>query len=170
MPSVDHPPSAEPSGKAYWRSLDELADTPQFREFLHREFPAGAAEMLDSTERRQFLKIMGASLALAGFGLSGCRRWPKEQIAPFAHRPPGRVPGTTQFFATSMELAGVGSGLLITSYDGRPVKIEGNPQHPINRGATDALAQASVLEMYDPDRSRSVRRGGERSSTLAEPR
>ncbi|MCZ6543899.1 MAG: TAT-variant-translocated molybdopterin oxidoreductase [Planctomycetota bacterium] len=164
MPSVDHPPSAEPSGKAYWRSLDELADTPQFREFLHREFPAGAAEMLDSSERRNFLRIMGASLALAGFGLSGCRRWPKEQIAPFAHRPPGRVPGTTQFYATSMELAGVGSGLLITSYDGRPVKIEGNPQHPINRGATDALAQASVLEMYDPDRSRFVRRGGQRST------
>ena len=81
-----------PRGRAWWRSLEELADTPQFRERLFNEFPAGALDMLDSSERRQFLKIMGASLALAGIGLPGCRRWPREEIAPFAHRPAGRVP------------------------------------------------------------------------------
>jgi molybdopterin-containing oxidoreductase family iron-sulfur binding subunit len=141
-------------GSAWWRSLDELADTPQFREKLYNEFPAGALEMLDSSERRNFLKIMGASLALAGIGLTGCRRWPKEEIAPFAHRPAGRVPGTAEHFATSMELGGAAQGLLVTSFDGRPVKIEGNPEHPTSLGATDGLAQASVLDLYDPDRSR----------------
>ncbi|MHC4416169.1 MAG: TAT-variant-translocated molybdopterin oxidoreductase [Planctomycetota bacterium] len=158
MPSIDHPPSR---GRAYWRSLDELADTPQFREFMHREFPAGATELLDSSERRRFLKIMGASLALAGLGLGGCRRWPREQIAPFAHRPAGRVPGVPEHYATSLELAGVAGGLLVTSFDGRPVKIEGNPEHPVNRGATDAFSQASVLDLYDPDRSRHAVHGAD---------
>ncbi len=164
MPSVDQQP---PHGKAYWRSLDELADTPAFREFLHREFPAGAADLIDSGQRRQFLKIMGASLALAGLGLGGCRRWPKEKITPFAHRPPGRVPGLPLHYATSMELGGVASGLLVTSYDGRPIKVEGNPEHPTSRGATDALAQASVLGLYDPDRSRNLMTvaGGQRTTS-----
>ncbi len=151
MSPLDH---NRPRGKAYWRSLDDLADTPEFREFVFREFPAGATEMLDSGERRQFLKIMGASLALAGFGLAGCRRWPKEQIAPFANRPEGRVPGAPEYYATSMELGGVADGLLVTSFDGRPVKIEGNPEHPVSRGGSGVEAQASVLELYDPDRSR----------------
>jgi molybdopterin-containing oxidoreductase family iron-sulfur binding subunit len=151
MPPVE---PGSPRGGAWWRSLEELADTPRFREHLHREFPAGALEMLDSAERRRFLKIMGASLALAGVGLPGCRRWPRENIAPFAHRPAGRVPGTAEYFATSMELGGVAAGLLVASHDGRPIKVEGNPEHPASRGATDALAQASVLELYDPDRSR----------------
>ena len=153
-------------GRAWWRSLEELADTPQFRERLFNEFPAGALDMLDSSERRQFLKIMGASLALAGIGLPGCRRWPAEEIAPFAHRPAGRVPGTTEHFATSLERGGVATGLLVTSFDGRPIKIEGNPEHPASRGATDSLAQASILDLYDPDRSRHPMRidkdGGER--------
>ncbi len=154
MPSVDNTAPRPRTGKTYWRSLEDFADTPEFREFMFREFPAGATQMLDSSERREFLKIMGASLALAGMGLSGCRRWPEEKIAPYASRPNGRLPGIPQSYATSMELGGVASGLLVTSYDGRPIKIEGNPQHPINRGATDAWAQASVLELYDPDRSR----------------
>jgi molybdopterin-containing oxidoreductase family iron-sulfur binding subunit len=151
MPPLDPQP---PRGGDWWRSLEELADTPQFRERLQREFPAGALEMLDSSERRRFLKIMGASLALAGVGLTGCRRWPTEEIAPFAHRPAGRVPGATEHFATSVERAGVAAGLLVTSYDGRPIKIEGNPEHPASRGATDALAQAGILDLYDPARSR----------------
>ncbi len=140
MSSLDERPLA---GKQYWRSLDDLADTPEFREFLQREFPKGAAEMLEGTDRRHFLRIMGASMALAGMGLSGCRRWPQEQIAPFASRPAGRTPGDARQFATSMEIGGVAQGLLVTSYDGRPIEIEGNPEHPINRGATDAFAQAS---------------------------
>jgi molybdopterin-containing oxidoreductase family iron-sulfur binding subunit len=155
MPPLERRPAR---GGDWWRSLEELADTPQFRELVYREFPAGALEMLDSGDRRRFLKIMGASLALAGVGLGGCRRWPKEEIAPFAHRPAQRVPGTTEHFATSMELGGVAAGLLVTSYDGRPIKIEGNPEHPASRGATDALAQASILDLYDPDRSRHAMR------------
>ncbi|MEE8153954.1 MAG: TAT-variant-translocated molybdopterin oxidoreductase, partial [Phycisphaerales bacterium] len=87
MPSVDQTAPRPRTGKTYWRSLEDFADTPEFREFMYREFPAGASEMLDSSQRREFLKIMGASLALAGMGLSGCRRWPEEKIAPYASRP-----------------------------------------------------------------------------------
>ncbi len=97
---------------------------------------------------------MGASLALAGAG--GCIRMPEEKLAPYAHRPPSRTPGEPVTYATAMELGGIAQGLLVTSYDGRPIKIEGNPSHPLNRGACDAIAQASILELYDPDRSRGV--------------
>ena len=141
-------------GKQYWRSLDELAGTAEVRAFVQEEFPAYADEMLGS--RRGFLKIMGASLALAG--MTGCR-WPKENIVPYANRPDGRVPGIPVQFATAMELSGVAAGLLVSSYDGRPIKVEGNPQHPINQGAADVFAQASLLELYDPGRSKTpVRR------------
>ncbi|HON66771.1 MAG TPA: TAT-variant-translocated molybdopterin oxidoreductase, partial [Phycisphaerae bacterium] len=139
------------TGKAYWRSLDELAQTPEFRAFVENEFPNHAAELL-SPSRRQFLKIMGASFAFAG--LTGCRRWPEEKVAPFAYRPPGRVPGVPNQFATTWELGGSATGVLVTSFDGRPVKIEGNPLHPASLGAASAQAQASVLELYDPDRAR----------------
>jgi len=150
--------SPQTGGKAYWRSLDELAETPEFKAFLEKEFPAGV-EMFSSTSRRHFMKVMGASLAMAG--LAGCR-WPKENILPFANRPDGRTPGIPQQFATTYELNGVASGLLVTSVDGRPIKVEGNPDHPQNRGATSAIEQGLILEMYDPDRSRSVlRRDGE---------
>ncbi len=157
--------SAAPSakGKKYWRSLEEYADTPEFREIMHREFPAGASELLDSGDRRHFLKVMGASMALAGVGLTGCRRWPEEQILPYAHRPENRMPGVPVQYATAMELGGVSHGLLATSVDGRPIKIEGNPEHPINQGATDSFMQASVLDLYDPDRSRGVLHNGERA-------
>jgi len=141
------------NGQDYWRSLNEFADTPEFRDMLYREFPKGASELLDATDRRSFLKVMGASLALAGVGLSGCRRWPREEIAPFAKRPAGRTPGEPEFFASASELGGVGSALLVTSSDGRPTKIEGNPDHPVNQGATSLFDQASVLDLYDPDRS-----------------
>jgi molybdopterin-containing oxidoreductase family iron-sulfur binding subunit len=153
-------PPNQGTGRAYWRSLEHLADTPEFREFMHREFPAGASELLDSGDRRHFLKIMGASLAFAGLGLAGCRRWPEQHIAEYAHRPVGRDPGTPVQYATMMELAGVASGLLATSYDGRPIKIEGNPDHPTSRGAADAFAQASILDLYDPDRTRGVMQNG----------
>ena len=101
--------------------------------------------------RRDFLRLMGASVALAG--MTACRRWPTEHIVPFAHRPEGYVPGSTLQYATSFELGGAATGLLVTSYDGRPIKIEGNPSHPQSLGATDSIAQATVLQMYDPDRS-----------------
>ncbi|UCD74323.1 MAG: TAT-variant-translocated molybdopterin oxidoreductase [Phycisphaerales bacterium] len=155
--------SRSQTGSAYWRSLDELADTPQFREFLHREFPAGASELLDGSGegRRNFLKVMGASFLLAGLGLTGCRRWPQEKIVPYAKRPEGRTPGVTVRYATCMELGGIATGLLATSYDGRPIKVDGNPQHPGSRGAAGPLAQAGILDLYDPDRSATVRRSGE---------
>jgi molybdopterin-containing oxidoreductase family iron-sulfur binding subunit len=150
-------------GQAYWRSVEELLGTPEFRQRMHDEFPAGAIDLMDGDDRRHFLKIMGASMALAGLSLAGCRRWPRETIAPFAHRPEDRTPGAPEFYATCMELGGVANALLVTSYDGRPTKVEGNPQHPVSRGATDLFAQARVLDLYDPDRSQHVLRQGERS-------
>ncbi len=139
------------SGQAYWRSLDELADTPEFRKFVTSEFPH-LPELLSGPTRRNFLKAMGASLGLAG--LTACR-WPREEIVAFASNSAGRVPGIPQQYATASELGGVGLGLLVTSYDGRPIKIEGNPEHGFSQGATDAITQASILELYDPDRSQS---------------
>jgi molybdopterin-containing oxidoreductase family iron-sulfur binding subunit len=133
-----------------WRSLDDLAGDPAYRELVAREFPSDAAEML-APSRRDFLRLMGASVALAG--MTACRRWPAETIVPFAHLPEGYVPGATLRYATSFDLQGAATGLLVTSYDGRPIKIEGNPAHPQSLGATDPMAQATVLQLYDPDRS-----------------
>ncbi len=170
MPSINDsivpiPHTEEPQGRRYWRSLDELADKPEFREFVEREFPNRAAGYLDGPDRRQFLRIMAASFCLAG--LTGCR-WPKENIVPYAQRPEGRMPGVPERYATSMELGGTGHGLLVTSYDGRPIKVEGNPSHPYNQGAADLFAQAGVLEMYDPDRGRfPVKREGNQERTAA---
>ena len=104
--------------------------------------------MSSLSNRREFLTLMGASLGLAG--LTGCIRMPEEKLAPYAHRPNNRTPGVPVSYATAMEIGGIAQGLLVTSYDGRPIKIEGNPSHPLNRGAADAIAQASVLELYDP--------------------
>jgi len=144
----------------YWRSLDELEQTAEFREAVRREFPNDDWDRLPPATRRQFLKVMGASFALAG--LTACR-WPKEEIVPFAHRPEGRTPGVPQRFATSMEIDGVALGLLVTSFDGRPIKAEGNPLHPDSLGALSAVAQAEILQLYDPDRSRRLllREGGQ---------
>ncbi len=148
-------------GREYWRSLEELADTSEFREFVHREFPKGASEWLDSMDRRRFLKLMGASFALAG--LTGCRALqPEEKIVPFVRAQPyDVVPGVPLFFATAMELGGTAIGLLIKSYEGRPIKAEGNPNHPGSLGGTDLFSQGSLLTMYDPDRAQVVRHRGE---------
>jgi len=139
----------------YWRSLEELADTPEFRAGLERQPALGADEALHAS-RRRFLQTMGASLSLAGLAGSGCIRLPEEKLAPYAHRPENRTPGNPVSYATALEIGGMAQGLLVTSFDGRPTKIEGNPSHPLNRGTADLLAQASVLELYDPDRSRGV--------------
>jgi molybdopterin-containing oxidoreductase family iron-sulfur binding subunit len=148
------------TGMRYWRSLEELARTPEFREAVRREFPNDDWDQLPSATRRQFLRVMGASLGLAG--LTACR-WPKEEIVPFAHRPEDRVPGVPQRFATAMELSGSALGVVVTSYDGRPIKAEGNPEHPDSLGALSAVAQATILGLYDPDRSRRLvyREGGQ---------
>ena len=146
-------------GRAYWRSLEELADTPDFRQYVHREFPAQASEFTDPAGRRQFLKLMGASLALAG--VSACTRQPAEKIVPYVRQPEEIVPGRPLFYATAMPLGGVGLPVLAENHMGRPTKLEGNPDHPASLGATDVFAQASVLTLYDPDRSRTVLNRGE---------
>jgi MoCo/4Fe-4S cofactor protein with predicted Tat translocation signal len=156
--------------KKYWRSLDELADTPVFREFVAREFPQQAEGWNDPVERRTFLKLMGASLALAG--LSGCVFQPPEKIVPYVKQPEEHVPGKALFFATAAPLLGVATPILVRSNEGRPTKIEGNPDHPNNRpadfpaedpyrdprglSATDIFSQASILSLYDPDRSQTL--------------
>ena len=152
-------------GRQYWRSLEELADTEEFQDFLHNEFPQQFAAWSETVDRRQMLKLMGASLALAG--LSGCTRQPNEKIVPYVRAPEQIVPGKPLFFATAMPLGGFASGLLVESHMGRPTKIEGNPQHPASLGATDLFAQASVLTLYDPDRSQVVTRLGQISSWVA---
>src|SRR5215468_6372612 len=143
------------TGKEFWRSLEDLASKPDFRELVEREFPQqaiGWSDDEDSVEgRRNFLKMMGASLALAG--LTACTRQPTEHIAPYVRQPEEIVPGRPLFFATAMPLAGFGTGLLVESHEGRPTKIEGNKDHPASLGATDVFCQASVLGLYDPDRS-----------------
>ncbi len=142
-------------GKQFWRSLDELADSPTFRDLLEREFPRGAAEFNgDALSRRTFLKLMGASLALAG--VTGCTYMPPEQIAPFNRQPQGRTPGIPNFYASALTLSGYATGIIVRSNDGRPTKIEGNPLHPASLGATDLFAQAEILTMYDPDRSQQL--------------
>ena len=149
------------TGKTYWRSLDDLADTARFQEIVRNEFPGFEQELATPRSRRGFLKLMGGSMALAG--LTACR-WPVEEIVPFADRPDGTTPGIPNHYATAMELGGVSTGLLVTSYDGRPIKVEGNSLHPYSGGATSAMAQGAMLELYDPDRSRKVmRREGEGS-------
>ncbi|MDG2095069.1 MAG: TAT-variant-translocated molybdopterin oxidoreductase [Phycisphaerales bacterium] len=144
------------NGQAYWRSLEELSDTPEFRSFMHREFPSGASELLDGTDRRHFLRIMGGSMALAGLGVTGCRRWPEEKIVPYSSRPEGSMPGQVEHYASTLEVGGVASGILVASYDGRPIKIEGNKAHPTGNGGSTAFTQAAILDLYDPDRGRSV--------------
>jgi MoCo/4Fe-4S cofactor protein with predicted Tat translocation signal len=146
-------------GREYWRSLEALAGTPEFRQYLHREFPENASEWLDPVGRRGFLKLMGASLALAG--ISACTRQPDEMIVPYVRQPEELVPGKPLFFATAMPFSGVGVGLLVESHEGRPTKIEGNPDHPSSRGATDVFAQAAILDLYDPDRTQTLTNLGE---------
>ena len=146
-------------GREYWRSLEALSGTPEFKEFLHREFPQNASEWLDPVGRRGFLKLMSASLALAG--VSACTRQPDEELVPYVRQPEEIVPGKPLFYATAMPMNGAGMGLLVESHEGRPTKIEGNPDHPSSRGATDLFAQASILGLYDPDRSQTLTNLGE---------
>ena len=141
-------------GRLYWRSLSELADTPDFRDYLHREFPEQASEWNDPKGRRNFLKLMSASLALAGVG--ACTRQPPEQIVPYVRQPEDLVPGRPLFFASAIPLGGIARPVLVESHMGRPTKIEGNPEHPASLGATDVLTQAAVLGLYDPDRSQTI--------------
>jgi MoCo/4Fe-4S cofactor protein with predicted Tat translocation signal len=146
-------------GREYWKSLEEYAESDEFLKYLENEFPEQASEWTDPAGRRKFLKLMGASLALAG--VSGCSYQPPESIVPYVQQPEGLVPGKPLFFATAMTMAGVATGLLVRSNMGRPTKIEGNPDHPESLGATDLFAQASLLGLYDPDRSQTILYKGE---------
>lgn len=157
------------TGRNYWRSLEELADSAEFQEYLHREFSEGASRW-DQTSRREFLTLMGASLALAG--LAGCGQQPLEKIVPYVEQPEQITPGKPLYFATAMTTGGIATGLLVESHMGRPIKIEGNPRHPsvpatfwqgdahVAPGVSDVFAQASILTLYDPDRSQTVTHAG----------
>ncbi len=148
-------------GPAYWRSLGALADTEEFRDFLAKEFPRQAAPLEAGLDRRDFLKLLGASMALAG--LSACARppMPDEKIVPYVRGPAEVTPGKPLFYATAVTYGGYAEGVLAESHQGRPTKLEGNPDHPASRGATAAVTQAQVLSLYDPDRSTTVLGGGE---------
>ncbi len=148
------------TGKQYWRTLEELASDPQFEELLHREFPRQApSEWDEGVDRRDFLKLMAASLAFAG--LSGCGRTPEQYLVPYVKQPDGLTLGKPQFYATAMPFGADAIGLLVESHEGRPTKIEGNPDHPSSLGSTNVFAQASVLNLYDPDRAQTVTKYGE---------
>ncbi len=150
------------SGPEYCRSLEELAGTPEFREMLHREFPKGASEWVESVSRRGFLQLMGASLALAG--MTGCTKLPLEPIVPYVKQPEDVIPGRPMFYATAATLSGYASPILVESHLGRPTKIEGNAKHPASLGGTDIYTQASILGMYDPDRSQTIMHLGDVNS------
>src|SRR6202140_3400602 len=142
------------TGPEYWRSLEELAGSEEFQEMMHREFPKGASEWLDDFSRRGFLKTMGASLALAG--LTGCTRMPITEIVPYVKQPENVVPGRPKFYATAFTLGGYASPILVESHMFRPTKAEGNRGPPASLGGTDVYAQASILDLYDPDRAQNI--------------
>ena len=151
--------------KRFWRSLGELAETPGYTEFLHHEFPRDPEKDSSGVNRRDVLKLMAASAALAG--LSSCTKLPTQKIVPYVRAPEEIVPGKPLFYATAMPLGGVATGLLVESHMGRPTKVEGNPIHPGSLGATDIFAQASLLTLYDPDRSQVVAHEGRISNWVA---
>ena len=141
------------SGPQYWRSLEELAQTEGFFEMVHREFPRQASVWPEGASRRDFMKLMTASMALAG--LSACVKQPLEPIVPYVRQPEPIVLGLPLYFASAMPFGGYAAPVLVESHEGRPTKVEGNPDHPAGVGS-DVFAQASILDMYDPDRSQSV--------------
>src|SRR5467141_165475 len=147
------------SGKQYWRTIEELAEDPHFEDLLHREFPRQASEWDEAVDRRDFLKLMAASLAFAG--LTGCKANEQTHIVPYVRQPNGMVLGKPLFYATAMPFGADAVGLLVESHEGRPTKIEGNPDHPASLGGTDVFTQASVLNLYDPDRAQTVTFAGE---------
>lgn len=171
------PVCPEPEGQKYWRSLDQLAETPEFQQMVEREFPQGASELNDPVTRRYFVKLMSASALLAGVGLTGCRR-PEEKILPFSKQPHGYTHGVPSYYASARPTRRGAVPLLVKSSDGRPTKVEGNSDHPayqgnvnpeeassqIKHGGTDLLTQASVLNLYDPDRAMRIAKDGKQVS------
>ena len=146
-------------GKKYWRSVDELAGTPEFEAAVEKEFPSAAHEWVDPVSRRGFMKLMGASMALAG--LAGCTKQPDEPIYPYVKQPEDLILGKPMYFATAHPFVTGAVPLLVKSDQFRPIKIDGNPEHPYNLGSSDPFSQATLLELYDPDRSQHVTYRGE---------
>src|SRR5207253_7086696 len=134
---------AESKGPRYWRTLEELAQTEEFRRAVEQEFPAHASEWLDPVSRRGFLKLASVTMALAG--ITACTKQPLEPIIPYVRQPEEMIPGRPLFFATAFTLSGYASPVLVESHLYRPTKIEGNVQHPASLGGTDIFAQASIL-------------------------
>ncbi|HEX2931915.1 MAG TPA: TAT-variant-translocated molybdopterin oxidoreductase [Candidatus Binatia bacterium] len=154
-------------GRDYWRSLEELADSEEFRELLRSKSTHTSVLDANAIDRREFLRLMGASLALAGLTACGQPTPPDEKIVPFVKQPENLIPGKPRFFATAFTHHGAATGVLVESHEGRPTKVEGNPLHPASLGATDAFAQASILSLYDPDRSQIVTNAGALSTWSA---
>src|SRR5262245_35229240 len=150
-----------PVSREYWRSLAQIEDLPEYRAALEREFPEGASELSDGITRRELMTLVGASLSLAG--LTGCRR-PVEEIVPYVAAPEDVVPGIPRYYATTMPFRRSAYGVIVESHEGRPTKIEGNPSHPSTLGASSSRVQASVVGLYDPDRSQSITLKGARKS------
>ena len=150
---------AETKGPEFWRSLEELAGSAEFKEMMHREFPKGASDWLDSVSRRGFLQLMGASLAMAG--MTACTKQPLEPIVPYVRQPEEVVPGRPMFYASAFTLGGYATPILVESHLFRPTKIEGNDKHMASLGGTDVFTQASILGLYDPDRSQTNTKLGE---------
>ena len=152
-------------GPLYWKSLEELADSEEFQAYVQDEFADRSTDWNSPANRRNFLKLMSASLAFAG--VTACTKQPREAIVPYVRQPEEFVPGVPLYYATAMQMGGVGTGLLATSHLGRPTKIDGNPDHPGSLGASDYFHQASILTMYDPDRGQVVTNNGRISSWIA---
>ncbi len=151
-------------GKRYWRSIDELAGTAEFQAAVEREFPAAAQEWLDPVSRRGFMKLMGASMALAG--LSGCTKQPDEPIYPYVKAPEDLILGKPNYFATAHPFVTGAVPVLVKSDQFRPIKVDGNPEHPYNQGASDVFTQGTLLDLYDPDRSKHATFRGESRSWI----
>src|ERR1051326_7857872 len=149
-------------GQDYWRSLEEVAETPQFKAMVHREFPPGASEWWDGVSRRSFLKMAAATMALAG--LTACTKQPTREIFPYVKQPAELVLGEALYYATSMVLGGFATGVLAKSREGHPIKVDGNPEHPASLGGSSVWLQASILNLYDPDRSQAVTHEGDIST------
>src|SRR5215831_12955676 len=147
-------------GVQYWRSLEELAGTDEFKQYVDDEFPHRAS--LLQLDRRQFLTLMGSSLAIAG--LTGCRILPQDKIVPCVKAPEEAIPGKPLTYATAISLSGYAHGVVVESHEGRPTKIEGNPGHPASLGSTNALTQAAIHSLYDPDRARAISNAGAAST------
>ena len=146
-------------GKKYWRSVDELANTPEFQAAVEKEFPGSPHAWGDDVSRRGFLRLMGASVALAG--LAGCTKQPDEPIYPYIKQPEDLILGKPNYFATAHPFVTGAVPLLVKSDQYRPIKIDGNPEHPYNQGSSDPFTQATLLDLYDPDRSQHVTFRGE---------